>query len=405
MEKEYLFPAVLQGEQYFMQILDGKTEVYLFGLGELGKKMLHYFLSQKVGIKGILDNNSSLWGECYEGIAVLSPDTAKGTSLPVIICADASYEEISQQLEELNIKARIPYYFYLSQKSFTYQEFLPISRIARYADSRNCIMNIKKENPFVLSIIDVPITDKCSLKCKDCSNLMQYFVHPQNADMKKTLLSVDTLLQNVDYLHELRLLGGEPFVHQELYQYVEACTAYQNVGSVVLFTNGTILPKGKNLESLKSQKVIVEISNYGPLSSKLAQLTELFEKEKIFYHVLDMENWTDCAEISPHGRSEEELKEIYRSCCVTKCLTLRENLLYGCPFHANAAALAAIPSSCHGAVDILSCGDRLREEIKKLQGKGYLPACEYCKGRPRGAADIQAAIQTPSPLPYHRYED
>ena len=34
-----------------------------------------------------------------------------------------------------------------------------------------------------IKYIDIMITEKCSLKCKDCSNLMQYYQKPVNSDL------------------------------------------------------------------------------------------------------------------------------------------------------------------------------------------------------------------------------
>ena len=33
--------------------------------------------------------------------------------------------------------------------------------------------------------MDVVITERCSLKCKDCANLMQYYEKPQNSDLER----------------------------------------------------------------------------------------------------------------------------------------------------------------------------------------------------------------------------
>ena len=45
-------------------------------------------------------------------------------------------------------------------------------------------MDYLKSNHLSLKTLDVQITERCSLKCKDCSNLMQYYTKPQNAEME-----------------------------------------------------------------------------------------------------------------------------------------------------------------------------------------------------------------------------
>ena len=41
------------------------------------------------------------------------------------------------------------------------------------------------------------ITEKCSMKCKDCSNLMQYYENPINSDLNLLLKSIDKVMNSV----------------------------------------------------------------------------------------------------------------------------------------------------------------------------------------------------------------
>ena len=55
-------------------------------------------------------------------------------------------------------------------------------------------------NVLKLKSIDVQITEKCSLKCKDCSNLMQYYKKPIDADFEILTKSIDKILNAVDLI-------------------------------------------------------------------------------------------------------------------------------------------------------------------------------------------------------------
>ena len=59
----------------------------------------------------------------------------------------------------------------------------------------------------------------------------------------------------------LRLLGGEPFVSKQLYRYVQHFVDQDKIEFIHIFSNGTIVPTGENLECLKHPKVFVNISN------------------------------------------------------------------------------------------------------------------------------------------------
>lgn len=64
--------------------------------------------------------------------------------------------------------------------------------------------------------IEMVVTTKCSLRCKDCSNLMQYYKSPYHVDIKKNLKALKNLLDNVDEIGTLTFLGGEPLLYPDL---------------------------------------------------------------------------------------------------------------------------------------------------------------------------------------------
>ena len=39
------------------------------------------------------------------------------------------------------------------------------------------------------------ITTKCSLKCRNCSNLMQYYTKPQDTELNQLFKSIDNLMK------------------------------------------------------------------------------------------------------------------------------------------------------------------------------------------------------------------
>ena len=104
---------------------------------------------------------------------------------------------------------------------------------------------------FIVTNVDIVITERCSLKCESCSNLMQYYHRPQNSDRDLLFKSVDKLMKCIDSLYEFRVLGGDPFMNKKMYEFVNKLASYKNVHQVVIYTNASILPKGQNFECLK----------------------------------------------------------------------------------------------------------------------------------------------------------
>lgn len=113
--------------------------------------------------------------------------------------------------------------------------------------------------------IEIALTTRCSLRCRDCSNLMQFYDHPQDVDFDTNCKSVDNVLSAVDKIDRFILLGGEPFLYSRLSDILEkVIDAGNKVNRVWIYSNGTILPQEEKLISLmKNPKVTLFISNYG----------------------------------------------------------------------------------------------------------------------------------------------
>ena len=69
-----------------------------------------------------------------------------------------------------------------------------------------------------IKTIDIQVTERCSLKCKDCSNLMQYYKKPQDSELGLLLKSIEKIMVAVDSLEEFRVLGGDPFMNKNLHK-------------------------------------------------------------------------------------------------------------------------------------------------------------------------------------------
>ena len=214
-----------------------------------------------------------------------------------------------------------------------------------------------------LHSVDLIITERCSLRCKDCSNLMQYYDNPKDCDTTQLLKDIDALFDKVDFINEVRVLGGEPFMNKDWAFIVMRLIAETKLRHVVIYTNGTINPK--DLQKIQSDKVLVLITDYGKLSKSISQLKWDLIKYGIPYYVQKASGWTSCSDISEHNRTDEENQALFKACCVHNLKTLSNGVLHKCPFEANLARL----------------------------GYKFDDACDWCNGRPYGAETIEPAIQ------------
>lgn len=367
----------------------------IFGASTVGKFVLDICEEKEIKIHYFCDNNPDKMGTIFHEIPVISLQEIKEKDLyrsdPLLFFISVvDIQDIVSQLEKEGLKR------WISCANMLSHIYHPL--IYNMILSHDNYMNKDKT---YLRGVDIVITERCSLKCKDCSNLMNYYEKPVDYSPTTVYDGVNQLLSLVDKVGEARIIGGEPFMNKFLGEIVEYLIKQDKVDSVVIYTNATILPTKKQIEIFKNKKVIFYVSNYGKLSRKYDQLIELLNKEDINYIIANFK-WTDCSKINQNNRSKKDNQKIFDDCCVKNLTTLIGDILYRCPFFANADQLEAIPIFYDGCVDL---NNVTKGEIKKFLLKTkYLSVCDFCNGRSFNDPEIKANVQIKKPLEYKHYE-
>jgi len=403
----------------FQEIILSKRSVLLFGFGFIGRHVFHALRQNGVPIQAIIDNDTEKQGMKYEGVPILPPLSFLGSDVPVVIGIKGNYRPILQELNSLRLEHIIPHSFPLTldhtipfsspltwgSDSRSKQSFLKLDMIHFSNAARQ--LKLKESERLTLRSVDLVVTEKCSLRCADCSNLMQYFAAPRHADFGQAIKSLDTLMGAVDFVEELRLLGGEPFINPELDGYVKYTLSYRNVGAIVLYTNGTVIPTETQMRALKHEKIFVVISDYGDASRKADEMANVLWEHGISAIMQHIETWQDCALLRCYGRTAEENRKIFQSCCMRNTPSVKDGKLFRCPFASNVAALRAVPPELNQYVELINPIEsaNLIQGVKGLMGLSVLKVCDYCGGRPNNAFTIPAARQAPHPLSYTRFEE
>ena len=403
-----------------MVSLDTKTldsiqsgPVVIFGAGIVGEVLFHACLRLGVKVVAFCDNNvrKTAVTKCEidvlhtEQVPELYPD-----ALYVISAADI--QDVVKQLEALGCERWCPGSSLLKPFDLSLQTYSAPMDFVTYAVD-TCILchdSFLQPDKLFLRSVDVVITERCSLKCQDCSNLMQYYEKPVNYDVVEMFQSVEALCELVDEINEFRVIGGEPFMNREFDRVIRRLNQADNVKKVIIYTNGTIVPSRDKMECLKHDKVLLIITDYGELSRNLDTLTAKLQSHGIAHFVQAAQGWTDCSSIKKHGRSREQQNDLFDSCCAKNTTTLLHGRLYRCPFAAHAMNLNAAPNCSDDYVDVNNemgaCEDvqaLKRRVIRFLYEKESLHVCDFCCGRSFDAPEIKPAVQTRTPLAYERY--
>lgn len=332
----------------------------------------------------------------YNDIALLS-------DAEFIICSSKYCVEIYKKLKEYNVeddKIFIAGELYkegldkketdLGDMSLRLSYFRGMSRLHEYL-----------ARGWRLNNLDVFITERCTLKCKNCCALIPYYDNPQNYSEEEIFEGLDNLLFMNCFVDSLSIMGGEPFLNQKLMcDILKKYKGNQQIATFQIITNGTILPSNDTINVLREIKnVYIIFSNYGNLSTKLGQTVKalidndivvFIEKEK---DILAEKNtlWLDYGNVRKYNHSDEFLKLMYKECYDGRyCYSLLKNKLFICNRIAHGINMGIIPENGYrNSFDLKTeklskeNRDKIIEECKKfVLSNEYPSACDYCN---RGA--------------------
>ncbi len=407
----------IQNDYSFLELLpDIKKgrKVILYGAGTAPSSYARIAIPafRSFGIEPIafVDDDLDRQGEEFLGITVMSPSYIETLdSDPMIFLSSNYFESIARTIKTTGktenifsctgILRVVPESAYTNIMSFEEVQ----RRLHTHTSKLNRIqaMGRDENSSLILNAIDIQVTERCTMKCIDCSNLMQYYKKPKDAEQELLEDNVKKILGAVDKIYDLRILGGEPFLYKHLPKLLAMICESSKVSRITVYTNATFVPKPEVLESLKNPLIEVEITDYDELSRNRLKMIDTFKKHKIRYIDHKPQNWTDSARVVKSEKKGKELALMFERCCVNDVLSLLHGRLYHCPFSANAHNLEAIPSDNTDWIDLSTIKEPkdLRLAIGKFYfGKAFQSACKFCLGRDFEQPKVIPALQTKKPI-------
>lgn len=267
--------------------------------------------------------------------------------------------------------------------------------IERYSNSKSYKLDFEKmpmDSKVVLGCFDIPVTTKCTLRCKHCSSLMPYYKSTQNFDMAQLLNDVQKLIDNVDYVPRINVLGGEPFLHPELYKLLHLLNDNSKVEKVRIITNGTVIPHNSPelIHELLEPKMQVRISHYTLGNVDAKKFALFLDANHVQYTFKEFgENefqWFDFGDFGCRNRTAEELL-IQKNKCDVEWYSYLDGKLFCCPraAHATDANLIAISDSNY--FDVRNSTSNTKMDLfRYVMGNRPGSACNHCD---RGTANCK----------------
>lgn len=299
-------------------------------------------------------------------------------------------------------------------KAFEYMDEKDIFGVGEYGYERKEVAADRLGTRHIfLKRLELDVTSKCSLHCKYCSNMMQYYERPYDLDAEQILMDLSRMLELVEWIDEILLIGGEPFMYRKLAELLTEISKNEEVkrkvGQMELVTNGTIVPDDTTMGALKEAKVFVMISNYGDKSRNLDKLVNKLCEFSIRYAVMSLPYWANVEQYvdAKEIMTEKDRMRWRKEMCSTLHRVVDSGKFYLCCHLKSLDQLSAISAEAKGCfVDIYD--ENVIDKMEKyLSDNEPLPkACSWCNGNALEQWQynmIPVAEQTSEIMPYTKY--
>ena len=268
-------------------------------------------------------------------------------------------------------------------KLFEKRSVQRFARFARRVISERSLESFRYLLPGHLRLehIDLVITTKCTLRCKNCSHMINLYQSQQDVNSEAVIKTIKKLQEFVDRIDDMQLIGGEPFCNPNLKYFIKAISL-EKCKKVSVLSNGTILPNDPELFSLfKEKQITVVFSNYGALSHMQAEFIKELEAHHIPFIIGSSNSqWYDLGKGEVYQRSQRELNRQFSKCSSSQCISTLNGMVYICArsTHGNNLGIIKVPDD--ECVDLFRLDKKqfIRQMKKLLHRDRALTACKYC---------------------------
>lgn len=215
-------------------------------------------------------------------------------------------------------------------------------------------------------------------------------------ECKKIIVSMLKIIEALDFIPCVELIGGGPFLAQNLGRVLGFLLNQEKVLAVEITTNATIIPQEEILEQLKNPKVVVRISNYGNVVDQSRFLDCMGQNEIRYQTLASQGRWVSPGGTTARNRDEGELvRQYYRCNSGYLCKTLWEDKIYPC---ARAASLAelGIVQDCPNISGLDKEG--LWERLYSFYIVPSCGICDYCDMSIENPVYVEPAVQMEIPI-------
>lgn len=352
-------------------ILDKDTSYYIWGAGVYGEVFCREH-ENDIEILGFIDSNESKQGTRLEGKTIYSPDILFDNKENIkVIIATGWTAQVSAELERMSYQKNLDFFYH---NIFT------------------LIYHFYKSNRLEVASINYRITDRCTLRCRECFSFIPYIKNARHVPTTQIMLDLEKLFQTVDFLNIMVLTGGDAMMHNDFDKLLEQIGEKyyrSHIANIEVFTNAIIIPKESTLQLFKKYNVIVRFTDYGENAKnkqRIPEMKSVLESKRVSYDHAVFDSWCKSGYLQGLNgiTGDENLMKFFDKCDKMNCATIFEGKVIMC-----STAFAADRVDYHkmqeGDFFSLDESDKINkaELLEYLLGysqHGYVSFCTKCTG-------------------------
>ncbi len=376
----------LSKEQFtveFNKLYDMNKPVVIFGAGEIGKRAVlrMEYLGLKKHIACLGDNNPKKIGTYLEDIQILSKEAIKelypNAHIAITVGDVCVAEDIRKEFMQMGFQD------FISRQALLHRfEF----------DGHREKALVCRDGKYILRQVVVSVTERCTLRCKNCSQMMPRFTHPQDIDTGQVIESIQNLMDSITYVQDLTLLGGEPLMNRELPQICKAAGELKKQGKikfVSIVSNATIVPWEELLQVMREYGIMIMFSDYGSLSVNMKKAQQACEKYGVQWRYAysggrneeKIEYWSELS-TDRIDLTREQLDTKFKNCnSVYDCNLIYRGRYYFCCLSAFLSGLGIMKPEGN-SFDLLNPTQNKEERIQGyrrfMEEEKTIEGCYYC---------------------------
>lgn len=348
-------------------------DIILFGFGRQGRK-IYKTLKGQFHIAALVDNNKEKQGTVFDGHRILSAQEADGILRRYKVIVTTSqyyYQDIREQLSGLGLEENVDFVMY---QQFVTEWFY------RYRGEIHVLKT------------DLSLTTKCTLNCENCMQFLPFWKETKENSLEEIREDLASYFKCVDYLLDLDIVGGEPFLYSRLPEFIRLIgEEYRDrIGYVGFITNGMIVPSREALELMEQYDIEVSITDYSEniiYRHKIPELIKALEDHHIAYMRNINIDWFDFGFPKERYHYDGEAAVAHMQCCNSIEHILDKKRLYYCGLQWSAQKGQLFGDERKGYVDLEQLENAGTEErraiLELVMGNiegGCLQFCKVCGG-------------------------